>query len=277
MNLLDRSRAANDLAVASRPSTCMALVPLRGDAKRAPAPVRPRARVLPHQVCYAVGYAALGAFLVAALLGPYLGGAAPAIYVPAALLLAITGIGSLVFTIIQRDEPAVRRMLAAIAGLAAMIALHGPISHLGHHVHASSRVAGAQPVVDKVLRVPGITSLELGHSDWMDLNGYAGMRGDGAGFVGPPARRVRVPTLAALLRQEGVSAADLQRVEEAMRAAGVSEVAVTPEYVALTWDHPGGASLLYSRRGTVPVSGTYVLDLYIRNMRPLGGGWYLNR
>jgi molybdopterin biosynthesis enzyme len=137
---------------------------------------------------------------------------------------------------------------------------------------ASSRVAQLAPVADEVMRSGRIEVLAVA-GEWVELNGYAGSRRDQLYSEWSSTRT----SLDDVLRTEGISRAEFDRLTAALRGAGVERVLAKPGHVSFRFGQDGSTYLVYARPGQpLAATGDYLERTTLRRT-PLGDGWYLLR
>jgi hypothetical protein len=262
MNTADRVRAE----MPAQAARSVALVAM-GDARQ----LVPRAApALPW--VFAVGYGGLATICAADLLAPWMGWAVALLYAPGVLCTMMAGAVLGLYTVWKPTERKFRQAVAPAAALVATLATTHLRVDFGVEAFASSRVALLAPIADEVLRTGGIRALTVGR-EWVEVNGYTGNPGYGLQFGRSPTRS----TLDDVLRREGVSRAEFDRLTAMMRRAGVDRVLARPGHVSFRFVQNGSTYLVYARPGQPLVStGSYLEGTTVRRT-PLGAGWYLLR
>ncbi|HZG43654.1 MAG TPA: hypothetical protein VEY93_11865 [Longimicrobium sp.] len=257
----------------------VALVPLPGGRQLLPGATRAPANAM--LWVYVVGYGGLATICAADLLAPWMGWAVALLYAPGVLCTMMAGAVLGLYTVWKPTERKFRQALVPAAALVATAATSDLRVDFGIEAFASSRVTLLAPVADEVLGSGRIEVLGVGGA-WAELNGYWG--DPRAGFYpvhsssSPPSERSSTSrSLDDVLRTEGISRAEYDRLTAAMRRAGVERVLAKPGHVSFRFAQNGSTYLVYARPGQPLAStGSYFERSTVRRT-PLGEGWYLLR
>jgi hypothetical protein len=221
---------------------------------------------------YVVGYGGLAIICAADLLAPWMGWAVALLYAPGVLCTMMAGAVLGLYTVWKPTERKFRQAMVPAAALVATVATAELRTEFGMEAFASSRVAQLAPVADQVLRSGRIEALAVAGA-WVELNGWAGSRRDELYFEGASNSR----SLDDVLRTEGVSRAEFERLTTAMRRTGVDRVLARPGHVSFRLGQNGSTYLVYARPGQPLASTASYLERTTLRRTPLGDGWYLLR
>jgi hypothetical protein len=263
----------------ARPSTSMALVPLAVDRQAVGSAALPRAaHASAHRAFYAMGYTGLAMLLVGAWMSAYGQEYMVMMFLPGGFCIGLGGLGVLGHLLWKpRTMHKLRTTLGAIASLGLTIAAMPVIGRISGEVHASSAIAGLQPLAEDLARYGRIGEMEVSSVEWVRLNGFTGLD------TGPDAVSGRVPgdpytvTLEDVLRRDGITRDELAAFRGRMLERGVRGVEVRPGYVLLV-RNDAADRLLHVRPGQpLPQAVSGIISPANLRTQPLGGGWYLVR
>jgi uncharacterized membrane protein YdcZ (DUF606 family) len=260
----------------------VALVPLATGRQRVPGATRAPANLL---WVFVAGYGGLATICAADVLAPWMGWAAARLYAPGVLCTMVAGAVLGLYTVWKPSERKFRQALAPAAALVATVATTELRVEFGIEAFAATRVTLLQPIADEVLRTGRITVLGVG-GEWVEVNDYSGDPRGGlysaqsstSPVSRPPSERSSTGrSVDDVLRTEGVSRAEFDRLTAAMRRAGVDRVLARPGHVSFRFARNGSTYLVYARPGQPLAStGSYFERSTVRRT-PLGDGWYLLR
>jgi hypothetical protein len=266
----------------------VALVPLVDATRRLAVAAGTTAGARPgFMVVFGIGYAALAAICVASFLEPWIGWGAVSVYLLAGMCLFVAGLFVAVRTLWKPTERKFRQALAAVAALVVVLVSTPARMELGREVFATSRVPALQPLADELLRQRAIEVVGVrgGRTVLNEYSGdsYSGMHARAeptavyaASAETPPAPERR--SLDDVLRLEGISRPEYDRVAGGLRAAGMDQVRVQPGRVEFKAAASPGLYLVYAQPGgPLPLPGELVTDAAVAQRTPLGDGWYLVR
>lgn len=250
-------------------TSSVALVPLAAERQlvpgAAPAPLN-------LMWVFVAGYGGLATICAADLLAPWMGWAVAFLYAPGVLCTMMAGAVLGLYTVWKPTERKFRQAVVPAAALVATLATAELRTEFGTEAFASSRVALLAPVADQVLRSGRIGALAVG-VEWVELNGWSGNSRDGLHAEGSSTSRA----LDDVLRTEGISRAEFDRLTAAMRGAGVDRVLARPGHVSFRLGQNGSTYLVYARPGQPLASTAGYLERTTVRRTPLGDGWYLLR
>jgi uncharacterized membrane protein YdcZ (DUF606 family) len=221
---------------------------------------------------FVAGYGGLATICAADLLAPWMGWAVALLYAPGVLCTMVAGAVLGLYTVWKPTERKFRQALVPAVALVATLATAELRTEFGIEAFASSRVTLLAPVADQVLRSGRIEALAV-RVEWVELNGWSGRPRDGlyseVSSTGRPLEDV--------LRTEGISRAEFDRLTAAMRRAGLDRVLAKPGHVSFRFGQNGSTYLVYARPGQPLASTASYLERTTMRRTPLGDGWYLLR
>lgn len=247
----------------------VALVPLPGGR-----PLVPGATHAPLNMMwvFVAAYGGLATICAADLLAPWMGWTVAFLYAPGVLCTVMAGAVLGLYTVWKPTERKFRQAVAPAVALVATFATAELRTEFGMEAFASSRVTLLAPVADQVLRSGRIRELAAA-GDWVQVHGWSGDRVYGPQLDQSSTRRV----VDDMLRSEGVSRAEFDRVRAAMRRAGVDRVLARPGHLSFRFGQDGSTYLVYARPGQPLASTASYLERTMVRRTPLGDGWYLLR
>jgi hypothetical protein len=201
-----------------------------------------------------------------------MGWAVAFLYAPGVLCTMVAGAILGLYTVWKPTERKFRRALVPAAAFVATVATSDLRTEFGMETFASSRVALLAPVADQVLRSGRIEALAVGN-EWVELNGWAGRPREGLYAEVSSTSN----SLDDVLRTEGISRAEFDRLTAAMRRAGLDRVLARPGHLSFRFAQNGSTHLVYARPGQPLASTADYLERTTVRRTPLGGGWYLLR
>jgi uncharacterized membrane protein YdcZ (DUF606 family) len=230
---------------------------------------------------YVVGYGGLATICAADLLAPWMGWAVALLYAPGVLCTMTAGAVLGLYTVWKPTERKFRQAMVPAVALVTTFATADLRTEFGTEAFASSRVALLAPVADEVLRSGRIEALGVGDG-WAEINEYWGDPTTEVYTLRPsttPGIEPRSVTafLDDVLRTEGVSRAEYDRLTTAMRRAGADRLLARPGHVSFRLGQNGSTYLVYARPGQPLASTAGYLERTTMRRTPLGDGWYLLR
>ncbi|HEY0024879.1 MAG TPA: hypothetical protein VGB24_18335 [Longimicrobium sp.] len=266
----------------ARATASMALVPLAGARQLVPGATRAPTNAM--LWVFVVGYGGLATICAADLLAPWMGWAVALLYAPGVLCTMVTGAILGLYTVWKPTERKFRQAMVPAVVFVATVATSDLRTEFGTEAFASSRVTLLAPVADAVLRSGRIEVLGVGGS-WAEINEYWGdpqtevysLQPSRSARMEPSSGRSASSFLDDVLRTEGVSRAEYDRITAVMTRAGVDRVLARPGHVSFRFGQNGSTYLVYARPGQPLASTTSYLERTTMRRTPLGDGWYLLR
>lgn len=269
------------VAMRAPATASVALVPLPGGRQLVPGATHAPLNLM---WVFVAGYGGLATLCAADLLAPWMGWAVALLYAPGVLCTMTAGAVLGLYTVWKPTERKFRQAVVPAAALVATLATAELRTEFGMEAFASSRVTLLAPVADEVLRSGRIEALAEG-VEWVELNGWSGNRRHGLypeqsstnPRMEPRYERPPSSSLDDVLRTEGISRAEFDRLTAAMRGAGVDRVLARPGHVSFRLGENGSTYLVYARPGQPLASTASYLERTTLRRTPLGDGWYLLR
>lgn len=269
------------LEMPAQATASVALVPLPGGRQLVPGATHAPLNLM---WVFGVGYGGLATICAADLLAPWMGWAVALLYAPGVLCTMMAGAVLGLYTVWKPTERKFRQAIVPAVALVSTLATAELRTEFGMETFASSRVAQLAPVADQVLRSGRIEALAVG-DEWVELNGWSGSPRDGlfsetsstSPRIEPQSGRSTSSSLDDVLRMEGISRAEFDRLSAAMRRAGVDRVLARPGHVSFRFDQNSSTYLVYARPGQPLASTRSYFERSTVRRTPLGDGWYLLR